>query len=126
MFDLGTWANKWTIKVQIYPDFTFNSTYLPSLSILQFSIDINFQAPQTWFGVSFFILSIVVFLLTTLRIQIQFLILEAFYFSFLVKVYKMVQCFSFLIFLPPLETFGLEPPIPVGIRILGVETPLRT
>ena len=35
-----------------------------------------------------------------------------------------VQCFVFLGFLPLLENFGLAAPIPVGIRVLGVETPL--
>ena len=84
----------------------------------------TFEHPQTWFGVSFFIFSIVVFLLTTFNSQFQFLIFEAFYFSFVVKVYGMVQCFSLLSFLPPLESFGLATPIPIGIRVLGIETPL--
>ena len=35
----------------------------------------------------------------------------------------MVQCFAFLSFLPPLASFGLVTPTPVGIRVLGVETP---
>ena len=36
-----------------------------------------------------------------------------------------VQCFVFLGFLSLLENFGLVTPIPVGIRVLGVKTPLR-
>ena len=36
-----------------------------------------------------------------------------------------VQCFVFLGFLLLLENFGLATPIPVGIRVLGVKTPLR-
>ena len=35
--------------------------------------------------------------------------------------FGMVQCFIFLSFLPPLTNFGLVAPIPVGIRVLGVE-----
>ena len=67
-----------------------------------------------------------VFLLNTLRIEVQFLIIEAFYFSFLYKVYGMVQCFAFLSFLPPLKSFGLAAHIPASIMVLGVETPLKT
>ena len=36
-----------------------------------------------------------------------------------------VQCFVLLGFLSLLENFRLATPIPVGIRVLGVETPLR-
>ena len=36
-----------------------------------------------------------------------------------------MQGFVFLGFLLPLENFGLATPIPVGIRVLGVKTPLR-
>ena len=36
------------------------------------------------------------------------------------------QCLVFLGFLTLLENFGLVTPIPDGIRVLGVETPLRT
>ena len=36
-----------------------------------------------------------------------------------------VQCFVFLGFLLLLENFGLATPIPVGIRVLGVTTPLQ-
>ena len=39
--------------------------------------------------------------------------------------FGIVQCFVFLGFLLLLENFGLETPIPVGIRVLGVKTPLR-
>ena len=38
----------------------------------------------------------------------------------------MVQCFAFLSFLLPLASFGLVIPIPVDIRVLGIETTLRT
>ena len=38
-------------------------------------------------------------------------------------IYGMVQCFVFLSFLPPLMKFGLVPPMPDGIRVLGVEHP---
>ena len=37
-----------------------------------------------------------------------------------------VHCFVFLGFLTLLTNFGLVTPIPDGIRVLGVETPLRT
>ena len=37
-----------------------------------------------------------------------------------------VQCSIFLGFLTLLANFGLVAPIPVGIRVLDVETPLRT
>ena len=36
-----------------------------------------------------------------------------------------VQCFVLLGFLSLLENFGLATLIPVGIMVLGVETPLR-
>ena len=37
----------------------------------------------------------------------------------------MVQCFVFLSFLPPLTNFRSITPIPVGIRVLGVERPFE-
>ena len=37
-----------------------------------------------------------------------------------------MQCYVFLGFLTLLANFGLVAPIPVGIRVLGVETSLRT
>ena len=37
----------------------------------------------------------------------------------------MVQRFAFLRFLPSLESFRLATPIPVGIRVLGVEHPSK-
>ena len=45
-------------------------------------------------------------------------------FLFLFLGLGIVQCFVFLGFLSLLENFGLETPIPIGIRVLGVETPL--
>ena len=45
---------------------------------------------------------------------------------FSVKDLGIVQCFVLLGFLSLLENFGLVTPIPVGIRVLGVETHLRT
>ena len=126
MFSLGNWADKWTIKVQVYPDCISTQHIFLQYSSFNSLLISTFKHPQTWFGASFFILTILVFLLTTFRIQIQFPILEAFYYSFLVKVYGMMQYFAFLSFLPPLESFGLAAPIPVDFRVLGVETPLRT
>ena len=46
-------------------------------------------------------------------------------FSFIFLRFGIVQCFVFLGFLLLLENFGLATPIPVGIRVLGVKTPLR-
>ena len=40
------------------------------------------------------------------------------FFFILFKVLGIVQCFSFLSFLPPLTSFGLVNPIPIGIRVL--------
>ena len=50
-----------------------------------------------------------------------------FCFSFTCQLFLgLVQCLVFLGFLPLLENFELATPIPVGIRVLGVDTPLRT
>ena len=46
-------------------------------------------------------------------------------FAFVFLRLGIVQCFVFLGFLLLLENFGLATPIPVGIRVLGVKTPLR-
>ena len=46
-------------------------------------------------------------------------------FAFVFLRLGIVQCFVFLGFLLPLENVGLVAPIPVGIRVLGVKTPLR-
>ena len=53
----------------------------------------------------------------------SFVFLNSFAFVFLGL--GIVQCFVFLDFLLLLENFGLATPIPVGIRVLGVKTPLR-
>ena len=45
---------------------------------------------------------------------------------FLITLQKLCYVFVFLGFLTLLENFGLVAPIPDGIRVLGVETPLRT
>ena len=57
----------------------------------------------------------------TLFMQVP-LFLNSFAFVFLRL--GIVQCFVFLGFLLLLENFGLATPIPVGIRVLGVKTPL--
>ena len=54
--------------------------------------------------------------------HLYFLLLEL----FLCNHSGIVQCFVFLGFLTLLANFGLVALIPVGIRVLGVETPLRT
>ena len=54
--------------------------------------------------------------------HLNFLLLEL----FLCNHSGIVQCFAFLGFLTLLANFGLVALIPVGIRVLGVETPLRT
>ena len=46
-------------------------------------------------------------------------------FAFVFQRLGIVQCFIFLGFLLLLENFGLETPIPVGIRVLGVKKYLR-
>ena len=56
-------------------------------------------------------------------IQAGLLFLNSFAFVFLQL--RIVQCFVFLGFLLLLENFGLATPIPVGIRVLGVKTPIR-
>ena len=53
---------------------------------------------------------------------LYFSLLELFLCHFSGKVY----CSIFLGFLTLLANFGLVAPIPVGISVLGVETPLRT
>ena len=58
------------------------------------------------------------FLLST-----QFLHFRSSFLFTLFKVLGMVQCFASLSFLPPLARFGLVTPIPVSIRVLGVEHP---
>ena len=66
-------------------------------------------------------------LIATFRlINLVPLIGTLFVFFFFVKDLGIVQCFVFLDFLSLLENFGLATPIIVGIRVLGVETPLRT
>ena len=44
----------------------------------------------------------------------------------LITIQELFYVFVFLGFLTPLANFGLVAPIPIGIRVLGVETPLRT
>ena len=56
-------------------------------------------------------------------IQAGSIVLELFCFCFLRL--GIVQGFVFLGFLLLLENFGLATPIPIGIRVLGVKTPLR-
>ena len=46
-------------------------------------------------------------------------------FAFVFLRLGIVQCFVFLGFLLLLENFGIATPLPVGIRVLGVKTPLR-
>ena len=46
-------------------------------------------------------------------------------FAFVFLRLGIVQCFVFLGFLLLIEKFGLATPIAVGIRVLGVKTPLR-
>ena len=46
-------------------------------------------------------------------------------FAFIFSRFGIVQCFVFLGFLLLLENFGLATPVPVGIKVLGVKTPLR-
>ena len=58
-------------------------------------------------------------------IQANSLVLELFCLCFFFLRLGIVQCFVFLGFLSLLENFGLATPIPVGIRVLGVKTPLR-
>ena len=46
--------------------------------------------------------------------------------SLLITLQDLCYVFVFLSFLTLLANFGLVAPIPDGIRVLGVETPLRT
>ena len=59
-----------------------------------------------------------------------FILISHLYFTllelFLCHHSGIVQCYVFLGFLTLLANFGLVAPIPVGIRVLCVETPLRT
>ena len=54
----------------------------------------------------------------------QFLFTGTLFVSLYCQRIGIVQCFVFLGFLSLLENFRLETPIAVGIRVLGVETPL--
>ena len=83
-----------------------------------------YQITQTW--LLYIFLNIVASLVATLNLSAQFLLLELFFFSFFCQELGIMQCFVFLGFLSLFENFGLATPIPVGIRVVGVKTPLRT
>ena len=54
MYDLGTWVDNWTFKVQVDPDNTYFLNILPSTTHPFFSIHKFFKKyPQTFFGASF-------------------------------------------------------------------------
>ena len=55
----------------------------------------------------------------------QFLFIGTLFVSLYCQRIRIVQYFVFLGFLSLLENFGLATSILVGIRVLGVETPLR-
>ena len=73
----------------------------------------------------YIILNVVASLVATFNLLAQFLFTGTLFISLYFQRIGIVQCFVFLGFLSLLENFGLATPIPVGIRVLGVETPLR-
>ena len=88
----------------------------------QFSFLNNVNSPNL---ALYMILDVVAPLVATFNLSAQFLfLLDLFSFLFFQRI-GIVQCFVFLGFLSLLENFGLATPILVGIRVLGVETPLR-
>ena len=88
----------------------FNSLYL--LILLNLGLIHLFE---------FFFYGILISIYTLFRLVPLFLNSFAYVFLRL----GIVQCFVFLGFLLLLENFGLATLIPVGIRVLGVKTPLR-
>ena len=93
---------------------------------LTFSIDVNFQTyPNLVWCIFLHALYSCVFLDHIHIVDSIPHIRSFFHFSFSIKAYGTVKCFVFLSFLLALANFGLVTPIPVGIRVLGVETPLR-
>ena len=113
-----------------YPDsnlrlcFFADVFYPSSLSFLLMSE--NKYSPKLDLDASYYILPSWYFYFPLSYLSIQSLWIEAlFCFSFTCQRFLgIVQCLVFLGFLPLLENFGLAAPIPVGIRVLGVETPL--
>ena len=91
------------------------------LLILYFLLETTVKHPQTWFSTSFLHILHCVFFFFHYILSIRFLQFRSFFIFILFKVLGMVQCFTFLIFLPPITSFGLVTSIPVGIRVLGVE-----
>ena len=72
----------------------------------------------------YIIFDVVAPLVSTFNLSAQFLLTGTLFISLYFQRIGIVQCFVFLGFLSLLENFGLVTPIPVGIRVLGVETPL--
>ena len=75
--------------------------------------------------VLYIILDVVAPLVVTFNLSAQFLFNGTLFVSLYCQRIGIVQSFVFLGCLSLLENFGLATPIPVGIRVLGVETPLR-
>ena len=108
------------ILVANHPVSTFSLCLLPSAFTLFFSLYLLILHNLSLIHLlnSFYGISISI---CTLFMQVP-LFLNSFAFVFLRL--GIVQCFVFLGFLLLLENFGLATPIPVGIRVLGVKTPL--
>ena len=110
-----------------YPDsnlqFLLLCLYPSSISFLLMSE--KKYSPKLDLDVSYYTLILVILFFTVILIKSVPLDGSPFAFLFTSHIFLgIVQCFIFLGFLPLLENFGLAALIPVGIRVLGVETPL--
>ena len=68
----------------------------------------------------YIILDVVAPLVATFNLSAQFLFTGTLFIYLYFQIIGIVQCFVLLGFLSLLENFGLVTPIPVGIRVLGV------
>ena len=108
MLGLGNWVENGKIYVSNHPLSTFSLHLLPSSFTFFFLLCTSFYR-------------ILIFICTLFR---QVPLLWNSFASVFLRL-GIVQCFVFLGFLSLLENFGLATPIPVGIKVLGVKTPLR-
>ena len=81
------------------------------------------RLPKLFFSSLFYHLEFLLFKLHIPNFLLQFELWENF---LLITSQNLCYVFVFLGFLTLLANFGLVTPIPDGIRVLGVEAPLRT
>ena len=122
MLGLGNWVDNWKILgcklPRFHSFFLSNGLHLSSFIIF---LPCNVNSPNL---ALYIILDVVEPLVATSNLSAQFLFTGTLFISLYFQRIGIVQCFVFLGFLSLLENFGLATPIPVGIRVLGVETPL--